>query len=112
MSSLWIGLRGRCPRTPLGPSLFLLSPLSPPTVNPFTVANLKKKRKEKEVAEEGELVPQKEPKQQKTAKGQGRASSVKCKMAEHVVNVRHPTWNPWLELDGAAVSWSSFIREF
>ena len=39
------------------------SPPPPPTVNPFTVANLKKKRKEKEVAEGGELIPQKEPKQ-------------------------------------------------
>ena len=34
----------------------------PPTVNPFVVANLKKKRKEKEVAKEGEVVTQKEPK--------------------------------------------------
>ena len=64
------------------------------------------------MAKEGELVPQKEPKQQKTAKGQGRASSVKSKMAEHVVIVRHPTWNSWLELDGAAIPWNSSIREF
>ena len=40
-----------------------LPPSPPPTVNQFVVANLKKKRKEKEVAKEGELVPQKEPKQ-------------------------------------------------
>ena len=63
MSSLQIGLRGLCLRTPSGPSLFLLSPLPSPIVNPFTVANLKKKRKEKEVAEEGEVVSQKESKQ-------------------------------------------------
>ena len=35
----------------------------PPTVNPFVVTNLKKKRKEKELAKEGELVLQKESKQ-------------------------------------------------
>ena len=40
-----------------------LPPHSPPIVNPFIVANLKKKRKEKELAEEEELVSQKEPKQ-------------------------------------------------
>lgn len=56
------------------PPLALPSP-PPPIVNSFTVSNLKKKRNE-ELAEEGELVPQKEPKQQKTTKGKGRASSV------------------------------------
>ena len=38
-------------------------PPPPPRVNSFAVTNLKKKRKDKELAEEGELVPQKEPKQ-------------------------------------------------
>ena len=38
------------------------SPSLPPSpvVNPFASTNLKKRKKEKEVAEEGELVPQKE----------------------------------------------------
>ena len=40
----------------------LALPPPPPTINPFVISNLKKKRNEKEVAEEGELVPQKEPK--------------------------------------------------
>ena len=48
---------------PLGPSLFLLSPSVPHIVNPFTVANLKKKRKEKKVVEEGEVASQKESRQ-------------------------------------------------
>ena len=32
--------------------------------------------------------------------------------AKHSANVRHPTWNPRLELDGTTVPWSSSIREF
>ena len=76
--------------------------------------NLKKKRKEKEVAEEGEVVRQKEPKQEKMAKGQGRASSVETREDQHVAEVRHqnPAWDPWLEMDGAAIPWNSTIREF
>ena len=34
-----------------------------PIANLFAIANLKKKRKEKELNDEGKLVPQKEPKQ-------------------------------------------------
>ena len=67
-------------------------PLPPPSlVNPFALTNLKKKKKEKEVAKKGELVPQKEkvlPKHQKTAKGKERASSVKNKDDRSVVEVR------------------------
>ena len=44
------------------------SPLLPPAINLFAMANLKKERKE-EVLEKGEVVLQKEPKQQKTTKG-------------------------------------------
>ena len=40
-----------------------LPPPSPSALNLLSMPNLKKKRKEKEGAEEGELVPQKEPKQ-------------------------------------------------
>jgi len=53
------------------------------------VANLKKKRKEKEVAEEGELVPQKEPKQQKMVKDKRRASSIKSREDQNVAEVHH-----------------------
>ena len=38
-------------------------PPPPPAINLLAMPNLKKKRKEKEVAEEGEVVRQKEPKQ-------------------------------------------------
>ena len=62
--------------------------------------------------EEREVVPQKEPKQQKMAKGQGRASSIESKEAEHFADVHHLTWNPQLEFDGAVVPWSSSIKEF
>ena len=48
----------------------LLPPPPPPTVDllPIPIPNLKKKMKEKEIAEEGEVVSQKESKQQKMAK--------------------------------------------
>ena len=44
------------------PLLALLPHLSPSTVGLLPIPNLKKKRKEKEIVEEGEVVPQKEPK--------------------------------------------------
>ena len=45
------------------------------------------------------------PKLPKTAKGKKRASSVESKKDWHVAKVRpsNPTWNPQLELDGAAI---------
>ena len=52
------------------------------------------------------------PKQPKIAMGKGKASSVDSKEVEHVAEVHHPTWNPQLELNGAAIPWNSFIREF
>ena len=63
------GLRGRGRKTPQDPNLFLLSPPSPPALNLLPLPNLKKKRKEKEVVEEGEVVRQKELKQQKNNQG-------------------------------------------
>ena len=60
MSSLRIELRGRRLRTFRDPSLLLLHPPPPPPppiVNPFIVANMMKKIKEKEMAEERELFP-------------------------------------------------------
>ena len=49
---------------PQDPSPLLLFPLPPPplTVRLLSIPNLKKKRKEKEIVEEGEVVPEKEPK--------------------------------------------------
>lgn len=65
-------------------------PPPPPSVNPFALANLKKRKKDKEVTKEGELVPHKEevpPKLQKTAKGKGRAFPVQSKKDRHVAEV-------------------------
>ena len=61
-------------RSQLPPTLPLPPPLS--TVGLLPNSNLKKKRKEKETIEEGELVLEKKPKQQKIAKDKGQASSV------------------------------------
>ena len=74
----------------------LLPPPPPPTVDllPIPIPNLKKKMKEKEIAEEGEVVSQKESKQQKMAKDKGRPSSMESKEAEHSIGMCHPTWNP------------------
>jgi len=75
--------KGLAPKDTLGSQPpFPFSPPPPPVVNLFALANLKKRKKEKEVAKERELVPQNEgvpPKQQKTAKGRGWASSVKSR---------------------------------
>lgn len=78
------------------------------------MANLQKKRKEKEVVEERELVPKKRPKQQKTAKGKGRVSSVKSNEDPNVAEVRpqNSMWDPQLELEVVAIPQSSSIREF
>ena len=62
-------------------------------------ANLKKWKKDKKVAKEGELVlydegvPSVLP---KTAKGKGRASSIESKEAKPMAEVRpqNPVWNP------------------
>lgn len=93
-------------------SMSQLPPVLPsppfPSVNPFAPANLKKRKKDKEVAEEGELVPYDEgvpSKLPKIAKGKGRAASVESKEAEHLVEMRpqNPAWNPRLELDGTTI---------
>ena len=65
----------------------------PPAVSLLPIPNLKKKRKEKEkeITEEGEVILHKEPKQQKTAKDRGRASSIESREAKHSAYVRHPT---------------------
>lgn len=77
----------------------------------FAMANLKKKMKENEVANKGEVFPQKEPKHQKVAKGQGKASSVESKEDHSVAEVCPPTlmWDPQLEL-GSAMPRSSPSR--
>ena len=74
----------------------LLPPPSPPTVDllPIPIPNLKKKRKEKEIVEEGEVVSQKESKHQKMAKDKGCPSSIESKEAEYLADMCHPTWNP------------------
>ena len=84
----------------------------PPVKLPFHRSPHEVAEKEKEVVKKGELVPQKEPKWQRTARDKGRAFSVESKEAEHSVDVRHLAWNPRLELDGMAIPWSFAIREF
>ena len=66
------------------------------------------------MADEGKLVLQKEPKQQKMAKVQGRASSVESKEDHNVAEVcpQNLVWDPRLELEGAAIPRGSFIKEF
>ena len=78
---------GSAPKDASGSQPSLPPPLS---VNSFAPTNLKKWKKEKEVVEEGELVPQKEefpPKHRTTAKGKGRTSSVKSKDNRSMVDV-------------------------
>nr|POE55981.1 hypothetical protein CFP56_62811 [Quercus suber] len=77
--------KGPAPKDTLGSKLPPLAPA--PSVNPFVPANLKNRKKDKDVAEDGELVPYNEgvsPKLPKMAKGKGRASSVESKEAKHV----------------------------
>ena len=53
--------KGLAPKDALGPKLPSSSSPPPlPIVNPFAPANLKKSKKDKEVAEEGELIPHNE----------------------------------------------------
>ena len=94
-------------------------PLShpPPLLSTFVPANLKKRKKNEEVVEEGELVPYNEGvplKVPKIANGKGKAFSADSKEAEHVAEVcpQNPTWNPRLELDEATIPWNSTIMEF
>ena len=66
--------------------------------------------------EEGEMVPQKGAKQQKTAKDK-QASSVDSRDSREEpsgakVHQQQCTWAPRLELDDAPILWNSFIREF
>ena len=92
-------------------------PPPPPSASLFAPANLKKRKKDKEVVEEGKLVPYNEgihPKVSKMAKGRQRGSLTESKKVEHMAEVRplNLAWNPRLELDGAAIPWNSTIREF
>ena len=70
------------------PLPFLPRPPPPPitTVGLLPITNLKKKRKEQEV-EKGEVVCQKEAKQQKTDKDKGRASLVESRKGPSVAEV-------------------------
>ena len=62
-------------------------PLPSLSINPFAPANLKKRKKDKKVVEEGELVLYYEgvsPKMPKTTKGKERASLVESKEDRHM----------------------------
>ena len=92
--------KGSAPKDASGSHLPLALPPPPsPLVNPFALANLKKRKKDKEVVEEGELVPYNEevpPKLPRMAKDKARASLVESKEGRHMAEVRpqNPTWNP------------------
>ena len=96
--------KGSAPKDTSGSHLLLallLSPLS--SVNPFTPANLKKRKKDKEVVEEGELVPHNEevpPKLPRIAKDKGRGLS----------RLRPRKVGMWprcaLKIQGGTLSWS------
>ena len=62
-------------------------PPPPPTIGLLPMPNLKKKRKEQEM-EEGEVVRQKEAKQQKMAQDKGLASSIKSREDPSMAEVR------------------------
>ena len=72
------------PKSQLPPSLPLPPPLSTTTAGLLPIPNLKKKRKEQEVEE---VVPQKEAKQQKTAKDK-RAFSIDSREDPSMAEVR------------------------
>ena len=106
--------RGLGPKDASGsrPLLTLPPPPPPPTVGLLPMPTMKKKKKEKEIVKEGEVVLEKEPKQQKIVKDKGWASSMESREVEHSADMSHLTWNSRLELDGASVHWNSSIREF
>ena len=75
--------KGSAPKDASGSQLPPALPLPPLySVNPFALANLKKRKKDKEVVEEGELVPHNKevpPKLSRTTKDKGRAFLVESK---------------------------------
>ena len=84
-------------------------PAPPPPIDLGLLAmpNLKKRRLDQEM-EEGELVPQKENKQQKTTKDpkDKRGNSVDIRDEVEVRRPQRP-WAPWLEMDGAAIPYDA-----
>ncbi|KAF3953317.1 hypothetical protein CMV_021226 [Castanea mollissima] len=83
--------RGLCPKGASGSQPLTSLPLPSPPINVFALAGLKKRKKDKDGIEEGELVPQKDgvppPKQKKVTKGKGRASSVESRADQTVAKV-------------------------
>ena len=77
--------------------------------------DLKKKRPLQE-NEEGELLPQKGMKQQKTANDpkDKRSISVNSQKEQNLAEVRLPqrVWLPQLEVDGAEIPWNASVREY
>lgn len=108
--------KGQTSKDPVTPSpLPTLPPHPPPPLGSLLpIPNLRKKRKEEDEIEEGEMALQKEPKQQKMANGQTRASSVDSREEREVAEVCHQNspWAPQLEIEGATIPRNSTIREF
>ena len=100
------------PKVPLSPN-----PTLPPLLSPLGLLpdpNLqKKKRKGKEIGE-GEIVPSKDPKQQKTNRDRQRETLVESREDSLGAEVRRTqrTWAPRLELDGTPIFWHASVWSF
>ena len=92
-----------------------LPPPSPTDLGLHGMKEMKKKRPQQEI-EEGELLPQKGTKQQKTAKDpkDRRSSSMDSREEQNPTKVRlqQRAWSPRLEVDGAAIPWNASVREY
>ena len=92
-----------------------LPPPSPTDLGLHGMKEMKKKRPQQEI-EEGELLPQKGTKQQKTAKDpkDRRSSSMDSREEQNPTEVRlqQRAWSPRLEVDGAAIPWNASVREY
>ena len=101
------------PKTQVPANLPLLPPSPPPSTDLglLAIPNLKKKRLVHNL-KEGELVPQKGSKQQRTTKDPGdkKASSVENR-DEAEVHRQQSIWAPRLKLEGAAIPWDASIWE-
>ena len=100
------------PKSQVPPTL----PPPPPTdLGLHGMKEMKKKRPQQEI-EEGELLPQKGTKQQKTAKDpkDRRSSSMDSREEQNPTEVRlqQRAWSPRLEVDGAAIPWNASVREY
>ena len=103
------------PKSQVPPTLPPPPALLPTDPGLQAMRDLTKKRPLPEI-KEGELPPQKGMKHQKTAKDlkDKRSLSVESREEQNQAKVRlsQRVWSPRLEVDGAAIPWNAFIREY